>query len=366
MKNRLLVLCFALLALSLFSCQHIYDRYSKEDAASAEARGRAYIEEYLSHTSGAVVTDLYAYTPTDYHETFLSDFVLGAYTAHGTEISFAVNHRTGEIYTDALCEAASEKACEIFAEAYGVSPYLTADGAYVYLNLSLPSGVPGTSIRGDLDTLYLPMLPAAVTPDTLEAYLLDASRSIPLHADVEFETDEAPLASLSRADILSPASFTVDSVWIANLDDTLEYYEDDLTYNVYGTERRDGYTVYRLMTTRTEYADGRIENTGYDFDEEVVFEKTNDGYRFDLVDDDSPLFFYLYAEKDDEIRKQTFSFLDGYDETPLYWNAQDDGSYVLADGDGWPFAFCYDGVLQLTEHASRPLPVYHPAESETL
>ncbi len=358
MKHRLLLIALVLtMSIFLVGCEH----YEQEDADRIAAKGTEMMQAWLDKnmpdaemTECSAFINNIAYTSREY----LFDYAIGRIVLSGEESVFAIDTVTGDVYFEndqSVEEKLNEIAADFLYETMGITPEGSDDSFECYV--LAPFRDENHELKAyEFDYGFDFGLPAGV--EDLEAFVRDPASRPLLYVQANITlSDETDLAAYDFAafeklseecgmlfryisvENSDQSSKRVTREWMTNA----TFYEDGCWLE------RNGFYITGNVRVREEKRDDltgemSVSDRRFDPQRDLVFEKTETGYRYYLPNEDWEEGFYIYAHEGAEILKHNYinyfygdvaSFIEGeYDSDEkegieLIWKKLSNGDYVL-------------------------------------
>ena len=379
MKYRLLIIALALiLSICMIGCEH----YAQEDADRIAAKGTEMMDAWLKENMpDAEMTECAAFInniPYSSHE-YLFDYATGCIIRNEEEIDFAIDTVTGDVYfandpstAEKLNEIAKAFLCEtmeiapedsdISFECYVLAPFRDENhelDAYQFdygFDFGLPAGVE------DLEAFVR-------NPEIRPLLSVQANITLSDETDLSMY-DFAVFEKLSEKCGMLFSYITLENStqiservirdWIT----TTGFYEygrwieqDGVYFN--------GYIRVREEKRHDVNGEMTVSDKRFDPQQDLVFEKTETGYRYYLPNEDWSEGFYIYAHEGAEMLANNYNHYfysdikafiageydsDNQDGTELIWKKLSNGNYALSSKkNGTSKYFSHAGILECVE-----------------
>lgn len=352
MKKRLLgLLPILVIAVCLSGClgRRMYQTEGADQLTQkAELMMQAWLDENMPGAEVYSCTEVDARTPEA--KLYLTDYASGYIQRNGELAEFyAINTVSGAVYLSSLKlkEALAAAAEAYLCETMEIPAEPIEDKAFLcYLMVPVADGEGATRIPG-VDFLDLGFPSSVMDPSfDMEAYVRDPSSRFGICVEqAEFQVSEDTDLSVYDLDALElleeKCAMQIDALTMQNSKQEFRMYtsqhREKTTLREYGPWlETDGFYLNGITRTCEEIWDKETEErsvTDWRFDPEtdLVFEKTDDGYRYSCLAGEHAFSIRAYPEA--EILKHEYFFVSDASETEkaqTFWQEWSDGSYVLA------------------------------------
>ena len=379
MKHRFLLITLVLVMIScLTACKH----YEQEDADRITAKGTEMMQAWLDENMpDAEITECSAFINNITYSSreYLFDYATGRIVLNGEEAVFAIDTVTGDVYFEndqSVEEKLNEIAADFLYETMGITP--EGGDCSFECHVLAPFRNENHEVKAyEFDYGFDFGLPAGV--EDLEAFVRNPASRPLLYVQANITlSDETDLAAYDFAvfeKLSEECGMLFGSIHIDNSTQISQrktrdwvtkasFYEDGCWIE------RDGvYITGRVRVREEERNDLTGEMTVSDRrfapQQDLVFEKTETGYRYYLPNEDWQEVFYIRASVGAEMLEYNYieySYSDvagfiageyGSDEkdgTELIWRKQPNGDYVLSlKAQDRPITFSHAGKLERAE-----------------
>ncbi len=378
LRSAVTVLAGLLSALLLCSC--VGPQYKPEDEKALRETGERMMQEWLdAHLPGEKVTGAEVYidvVPSGPQR--LTDYVKGSYTDHGESLEFLIDTVNGEVFTSKGAEEFQDPAWDYLLELLDMDPQTPrlgrADNALAdfWASLYLPSLPEGSGRKLFHDHYSMPLVPAELVyggtdtggdglAERFAAFLREPGRGqkISFTADLKLP-DEFPVGRFTPGGLMR--MLDTDGVYfewirIRNTDEELWHYGWSGEYTRWGMIDLGD---FRIRAELDYISDKRNKDSEQGFDRSETHadpasfrpvRKTEDGYEVRYPEEMEywPR-FYIIAGPGSEIMKYEYEIPgDEKDEParPCLWESRGDGSFLLANSEGYTLTFGYNEDLKI-------------------
>lgn len=359
MKHRFLLITIVFVMIcSLAACEN----YKQEDADRITETGTEMMQIWLDENmpdAEMIECSAFINNITYSSREYLFNYATGSIAINGEKIVFAINTVTGDVYfeNDQMAEEKlNEVAADFLYETMGITP--TGDDNSFECYVLAPFSTENQEIKAYQFNYGFDFgLPAGV--DDLYAFVRNPASRPLLYVQANITlSDETDLAMYDFAafDKLSQdCGMLFGYISVENSTQTSKRATKDwmtnASYYEYGPWiEQDGIYITGRVRVREEERNDLTEDMDasdrrFNPQQDLVFEKTDTGYRYYLPNEDWQEGFYIYAHENAEMLKYNYlkyfsedvsGFIEGKDDfdetegTELIWRELSNGDYVLS------------------------------------